>query len=189
MGAAVLHFPTEVIWPPSFSYQRPSLACVRSVQIWGKCELCKFVLNFSPKPKFTYVPFHLTRKNWRNRSVKQITFAAKKWIFVQRPKHLRELQHLSSTKKNSGADCGLNVVHMLEQIWHDIIFKSCLCFWHVERCTLPLIRAGCRAGSSSRIELQKAAATCVLNEAARGGRFNVVGRPHSLTSALLELCT
>lgn len=45
--------------PASFSYRRPSRACVRCFQIWGDCKLCWFILNISLNPKFTYVPFHL----------------------------------------------------------------------------------------------------------------------------------
>lgn len=36
---------------------------------------------------------------------------------------------------------------------------------------------------------QKPAATSVLNKAERGGRFSVTSSPHSLTCALLELCS
>lgn len=49
---------------------------------------------------------------------------------------------------------------------------------------------------SRQLPPQRAAETCsggvracALNKAARGGSFSAVGRPHSLTSALLEFCT
>lgn len=70
-----------------------------------------------------------------------------------------------------------------------LVIKLCLCFCQMERCALPLVKADCTEISSSSIMLQKPAATSVLNKAERGGRFTLTSSPHSLTIALLELCT
>ena len=59
-----------------------------------------------------------------------------------------------------------------------------ICFRAIVVCTLPVQKC-----SPSPIMHQKPAATSVLNKAERGGRFTVTSSPHSLTCALLELCS